>query len=317
MSKPTGGIEDYLSDEDFDAQKGDYRSEATVPKKGGLYSNHPPAAAPNTLGRRDASAFSTHNRLMENFLRFGGERKLKKMEEARKKAIRTDHDVLIENYKLERSSSESEDEATYEQRLSRNYYKKLYREYGVIDLSKYKTGKFGIRWRKKEEVLKGKGESICGEKKCLEFETLKTFEVPFRYKEQGETKVTMLKLRLCVDCGRKLNYKKLKETEVEIKKLKKREKKLLKKINASKKRKNQGSDEKVMKKRKVEGTEESEEEHSQKSEKSKTSNEENSRQQARKRKHRKKKKRKKERRKLESRLDSHDSDSDSDRGVIT
>merc|ERR1719285_788104 len=178
--------------------------------------------------------------MLENFMRYGGARKLEKLKEEREKRVKTDLDVLRENYKLERSSDESDEddaEATYEQKVSRKYYNKLYREYGIINLSRYKTGQFGIRWRHRQEVSIGKGEAICGGEKCNETESLQSFEVPFQYKELGERKKTLIKIRLCPDCTRKMNYKKIKETNREIKKLQKQERKLLKKLKKKEKKK--------------------------------------------------------------------------------
>jgi len=226
----------YYSDEE---EKPDYAKEAEIPERGKMYGVYPGPRAPPAVGARDASAFSTHNRMLDNFMRYGGKRKLEKMKEERAKRVKTDYDVLRENYKLERSSEdESEEaEATYEQKVSRKYYNKLYREYGIINLSRYKTGQYGIRWRHRQEVSSGKGEAICGGDKCNETESLQSFEVPFQYKEQGERKKTLIKIRLCPDCTRKMNYKKIKETNREIKKLQKKERKILKKLKKKEKKK--------------------------------------------------------------------------------
>ena len=85
------------------------------------------------------------------------------------------------------------------------YYDKLYKEYVVAELSQYKSGKLGLRWRIEEEVLSGKGESICGALECDE-RAIKTFEVPFRYKEGDGVKSELVKLRICSKCAKKLRH---------------------------------------------------------------------------------------------------------------
>jgi len=235
----------YYSD-DEPQKAANYANEAEIPKRGKMYGVYPGPRMPPAVGARDASAFSTHNRMLDNFMRYGGERKLEKMKEERAKRVKTDYDVLRENYKLERSSDEEsadETDATWEQKVSRKYYNKLYKEFGIIDLSRYKTGKFGIRWRHRQEVSVGKGEATCGATSCNGNQELKTFEVPFQYKEHDERKKTLIKIRLCPDCTRKMNYKKVKETDREIKRLKKKEEKLLKKLKKKqKKRKTRSAD---------------------------------------------------------------------------
>ena len=52
----------------------------------------------------------------------------------------------------------------YGEILALKYYKKLFKEYAIIDLSKYKTGEIGVRWRTRKEVISGKGANICANK---------------------------------------------------------------------------------------------------------------------------------------------------------
>ena len=51
-----------------------------------------------------------------------------------------------------------------------------------------------LRWRTKNEVITGKGESICGNRKCNVKEDLKSWEVNFRYMENGKTTNALVKL---------------------------------------------------------------------------------------------------------------------------
>jgi protein FRA10AC1 len=64
-----------------------------------------------------------------------------------------------------------------------------------------------MRWRTKEEVLSGKGETICSNKICDKFSELRTYEVNFKYKEEEEVKSALVKVKCCEECSIKLNYK--------------------------------------------------------------------------------------------------------------
>ncbi len=52
-----------------------------------------------------------------------------------------------------------------------------------------------MRWRIEKEVVDGKGQFICGEKKCTNKDNLKSWEVNFAYSEHGERKNALVKLR--------------------------------------------------------------------------------------------------------------------------
>lgn len=41
---------------------------------------------------------------------------------------------------------------------------KLFKEYAIADLSRYKEGRVGLRWRTQEEVVSGRGQFVCGAK---------------------------------------------------------------------------------------------------------------------------------------------------------
>lgn len=94
--------------------------------------------------------------------------------------------------------------AAYEERLAARYNAALYREYALADLSQYRVGRVGFRWRTRVEVLAGKGESSCGSLHCDEVAALHTYEVPFAYEEDGARKSTLVKVRLCGGCGARL-----------------------------------------------------------------------------------------------------------------
>ncbi|KAG7227905.1 hypothetical protein INR49_013699 [Caranx melampygus] len=88
---------------------------------------------------------------------------------------KTDRDVLRENHRF-LWRDEDEDDMTWcstlvnysyklleylEKELAKKYYDKLFKEYCIADLSRYKENKFGFRWRTENEVVSGKG--VCPE----------------------------------------------------------------------------------------------------------------------------------------------------------
>ncbi|XP_053604833.1 protein FRA10AC1 homolog isoform X2 [Plodia interpunctella] len=133
---------------------------------------------------------------------------------------RTDLDVIRENHKF---LWEEDDVAeTWEQQLAKRYYDKLFKEYCICDLTRYKDNKLALRWRVEKEVVMGKGQFQCGNKHCNSDSNLKSWEVNFAYVEDNEKKNALVKLRLCPECSKKLNYRSKKR---EIKRLKKGQKK--------------------------------------------------------------------------------------------
>merc|ERR1711874_263230 len=82
----------------------------------------------------------------------------------------------------------------------------LFKEYCIADVSRYKENKIGLRWRTQPEVVSGKGQFVCGAKKCEEKKHLRTWEVNFGYIEHGQKRNALIKVRLCFECSYKLNY---------------------------------------------------------------------------------------------------------------
>jgi hypothetical protein len=81
-----------------------------------------------------------------------------------------------------------------------------------VDLSVYKEGKLGLRWRTQAEVIGGKGQFECGNitkgKPCAATAALHSYELNFAYTEQGQRKQELVKVRACPRCAAKLNYHK-------------------------------------------------------------------------------------------------------------
>ncbi|KAI8421730.1 hypothetical protein MSG28_009705 [Choristoneura fumiferana] len=106
---------------------------------------------------------------------------------------RTDLDIIRENHKF---LWEEDDVAnTWEKQLAKKYYDKLFKEYCICDLSRYKENQVALRWRVENEVVLGKGQFQCGSKRCSNATGLRSWEVNFAYFEDGEKKNALVKLR--------------------------------------------------------------------------------------------------------------------------
>eukprot|EP01038_Epipyxis_sp_PR26KG_P015222 gene15222-20506_t len=125
----------------------------------------------------------------------------------------SDVETLRHVHQFVRNDDEDENnKSKWEIRMARRYYDKLYKEYAIIDLSRFEEGMYGLRWRTEKEVLMEKGQNICGEKKCNEMngydsrsnQLLGIYELPFSYLEGGTTKCELVKVRLCKECSGKL-----------------------------------------------------------------------------------------------------------------
>lgn len=117
---------------------------------------------------------------------------------------RNDYSVLSEQHKFLWDGNDTVD--TWEKRLAKTYYDKLFKEYAIADLSRYKENMVALRWRVEKEAVEGKGQFSCGNKSCVKRDELESWEVNFSYLEQGEKRNALVKLRLCPHCSRRLNY---------------------------------------------------------------------------------------------------------------
>ncbi|XP_053957796.1 protein FRA10AC1 [Anastrepha ludens] len=129
-----------------------------------------------------------------------------------------DIDIIKEQHRFLWDENEKTEEDSWEVRLAKRYYDKLFKEYCIADLTRHKDNKVALRWRTKDEVVTGKGQFQCGSSKCEQRDNLRSWEVNFSYREQGERKNALVKLRLCPTHSEQLNYTSRKR---EIKRLKK------------------------------------------------------------------------------------------------
>ena len=80
--------------------------------------------------------------------------------EVDKSNYKSDRDVLHENWQFVRDAEEDAGGSaalTWEQRVAKRYYDRLFKEYALADLSRYQQGKVALRWRTEKEVFAGKG----------------------------------------------------------------------------------------------------------------------------------------------------------------
>ena len=140
---------------------------------------------------------------------------LRKVRDSRMKNVvsAADHATLQEHYSFlpsEPSSARQRGEdpktarsdSSWQERMVAKYHEHLFKEFALADLSV--PGKIGLRWRTREEVLSGRGEKTCGNKRCKKshviVDDLVTLEVPFSYEEHGTRKKELVKLKLCASC---------------------------------------------------------------------------------------------------------------------
>lgn len=136
--------------------------------------------------------YDYHKYLINEYvLKRPGDTKL--LQERDRSKWKTDKDVIIENMKF--IWNEDEVPATWEERLAKRYYDKLFREYCICDLSRYKENKIANRFRIEKEIVAGKGQFVCGEKACKEETGLRTWEVNFAYVEASQRKNALVKIR--------------------------------------------------------------------------------------------------------------------------
>lgn len=214
-SKQIPYFEDYESDFEYDVEVGEKRkarfdlavkepeNKVFKPNKNAF---HEECSREQGKFRQQAflalDAYTRHKKLINEYVLCyrGATEKLKRSASNYK----TDNDIIRENHRF---LWEEEDEATtWGQKLAKTYYDRLFKEYCLCDLSRYKEKKVGMRWRTEKELIVGKGQFFCGNVHCSTQENLDTWEVLFGYIEHGQKKNALVKLRLCEKCSDKLHY---------------------------------------------------------------------------------------------------------------
>lgn len=126
------------------------------------------------------------------------------LEEEGAGAVQTARIFRDEHEFVRDDDADAENARRWETRMARRYYDELHKEYAICDLSRWREGAVGLRWRTAAEVTSGKGERICAALGCDSRDGLRSFELPFEYAEQGETKRELVKVRACRSCAKKL-----------------------------------------------------------------------------------------------------------------
>ena len=178
------------------------------------------ASAASVSQLRGLNAWQRH----QHFLRVRNDAYGRRQGAAAGSAERTDADVVREKHRFlwDRDDGAARrrptwgdgggsDGLTWEEKLAKRYHDRLFKEYALADMSRYREGAIGLRWRTEREVLEGRGHFSCGNKACASTGPLTSYELLFRYDERGATREALVKLRCCDACAYKLHYRKNKE----------------------------------------------------------------------------------------------------------
>jgi protein FRA10AC1 len=195
----------------------------------------------NTKRQRVAGPNAREHELnyIQNYLHFYGDKEaieteLKNAQIEKRKNFKTDRQMLQEQHQFLREDEDEDEtddiETAHGLKLAKEYESKLYREYCVANLSKYKEGLIGLRWRTEKEVKTERGVDTCGSLTCKRGDkrasqneiSLTTLEVNFAYVEQGEQKNALVKIRLCKKCEKRMNKANKKRKRIEKEKKSKR-----------------------------------------------------------------------------------------------
>ena len=127
--------------------------------------------APRYPALSKVTAWQRHKHLMQNYSRFNGDSVSKAGPPTQ--AGRSDWDAVEQEHRFlwdDKAELEARQaarghawgqpsaqavaaaELSWEQRLAKRYYDSLFREYALADMSRYREGAVGLRWRTKQEV---------------------------------------------------------------------------------------------------------------------------------------------------------------------
>ncbi|KAJ3149281.1 hypothetical protein HDU86_007004 [Geranomyces michiganensis] len=182
----------------------------------------------NPLFRRAAdglTAYQRHKNMMTDYLKYYAARG--QSTAGLPVSGSGDLDALKSKHRFLRSDADDAAlPSSWASRVAKKYYDRLFKEYCVADLSRYKTSQLALRWRTRREVVAGKGQFSCGNIACESSGSdagLRSWEVNFAYVEDEVRKNALVKVRLCEPCSYKLNYRKIKEARKEQRKKRKRQ----------------------------------------------------------------------------------------------
>lgn len=145
---------------------------------------------------------------------------------------KTERDLLEQEFEFLRDDANDSGNNDPAKEIAKKYYETLFREFALIDLSRWREGQVALRWRTKQEILQGLGQFTCASLTCPrhaaaptkesidEFRLddtrannkseegedvgLETFEMNFGYVEKGVKKNALVKVCVCEKCAGKL-----------------------------------------------------------------------------------------------------------------
>ncbi|EWC47643.1 hypothetical protein DRE_03263 [Drechslerella stenobrocha 248] len=140
---------------------------------------------------------------------------------------KTERDLLEEEFQFLRDDENTGGQGDAAKEIAKKYYDSLFREFALIDLSRWREGQVALRWRTKKEVLQGLGQFTCASLTCPrhaapsdeitgfrpdaedgndgeEDAGLEPFEMNFGYMEKGIKKNALVKVCVCRKCAGKL-----------------------------------------------------------------------------------------------------------------
>ncbi|KAF3910675.1 hypothetical protein ABW21_db0206669 [Orbilia brochopaga] len=129
---------------------------------------------------------------------------------------KTERDLLEEDFQFLRDEKDGQHAEGTAEEIAKKYYDNLFREFALIDLSRWRDGQVALRWRTKQEVLQGLGQFTCASLTCprhmppsdeiqeLDLDAhrgddernvkLETFEMNFGYVEKEVKKNALVKV---------------------------------------------------------------------------------------------------------------------------
>ena len=109
---------------------------------------------------RALNGYDRHKQLVNNYLMYYGGRNADFTRDA--SSDKRDIDVIRENHQFlwdeDEDGDDEEGSRSWERNLAKKYWDKLYKEYCICDLSRYKENKVAMRWRVEKEVGRLKRE---------------------------------------------------------------------------------------------------------------------------------------------------------------
>ncbi|KAH0543921.1 hypothetical protein FGG08_001822 [Glutinoglossum americanum] len=118
---------------------------------------------------RPSSAYTRHLQQVSAYLHYYGGSK------PQPSSFRTERQLLEENHKFIRDDDDGDEAGAGEKEIARRYYEKLFREFALVELGRWREGmadagwendQVAMRWRTKDEVLSGKGQFTCASLSC-------------------------------------------------------------------------------------------------------------------------------------------------------